>query len=326
MKNARKLLSLMLAPTLIVSMLAGCSSSTAATTAATTTAGTTAAATTAATTEAATTAVETTAAAGTTTADSSQTTAAASANQDYDGTVYKIACDAAYAPFSIQLETGKTAPGTVVTTANNMGDYYGIDVELLDAIAKYEGFTYELTPMDFSAIIPALLSGTIDGSIAGMNITDERKEKVDFSDGYYASGSALVVNKDNTDITSFEDLDGKVAACKEGTTGMTWSQDNADTYGFTVTVYPDSASMMLAVANGQADFLIEDYPVISYQITIGEQADLKVAIDAIGEVPQNGFAVAKGKNATLLAMFNEGLAAIRANGTYDQIIAEYISD
>jgi glutamine transport system substrate-binding protein len=245
------------------------------------------------------------------------------ANAGYDGTVYKIACDAAYAPFSIQLGEGDTAPGTVVTAANGMGDYYGIDVEILDAVAKYEGFQYELTPMDFSGIIPALTSGTIHGSIAGMNITEERKQSVDFSDGYYESGSALIVNKDDTSVSSFDDLKGKVAACKEGTTGMNWCQDNADKYGFTVSVYPDSASMMLAVSNKQADFMIEDYPVISYQIAIGEQGALKVSIDAIEEAPQNGFAVKKGENATLLAMFNEGLAAIRADGTYDKIVNSY---
>jgi len=259
----------------------------------------------------------------TATASSSSTAGGPTANKDYDGTVYKIACDAAYAPFSIQLGEGEKAPGTVVTSSNGMGDYYGIDVELLDAIAQYEGFKYELTPMDFSGIIPALVSGTIDGSIAGMNITEERKNSVDFSDGYYESGSALVVNKDDTSISSFDTLKGKVAACKEGTTGMNWCQDNADKYGFTVSVYPDSASMMLAVANKQADFLIEDYPVISYQISSGEQGSLKVAIDAIEEAPQNGFAVKKGENATLLAMFNEGLAAIRADGTYDKIVGEF---
>jgi len=238
--------------------------------------------------------------------------------------VYKVACDAAYAPFSIQVTDGKTAQGTVVKSSNGMGEYTGIDVEILDAIAKKEGFKYELVPMDFSGIIPALVSGTIDGSIAGMNITEERKESVDFSDGYYESGSALVVNKDDTSISSFEDLKGKVAACKEGTTGMNWSMDHKDKYGFKgVSVYPDSASMMLAVANKQADFLIEDYPVISYQIAIGEQGNLKVAIDAIEAPPQNGFAVKKGNNVDLMTKFNAGLAAIKADGTYETIINHY---
>ena len=69
--------------------------------------------------------------------------------------------------------------------------------------------------------------------------------------------------------------------------------------------------------------VVEDYPVISYQIKIGEQENLKVAIDAIEEAPQNGFAVKKGENADLLKMFNEGLQKIRDNGKYDEIIAEY---
>jgi polar amino acid transport system substrate-binding protein len=237
--------------------------------------------------------------------------------------VYKVACDAAYPPFSIQLEEGETVSGTVITSSNGMGDYYGIDVELLDAISKVEGFEYELTPMDFSSIIPALVSGTIDASIAGMNATEERRLTVDFSDGYYEAGSALVVNANDDSISSFEDLKGKIAACKEGTTGMLWSQDNAEKYGLTVKVYPDSASMMLAVANQQADFLLEDYPVISYQISIGVQENLKVAIEAIEEPPQDAFAVVKGQNQELLAMFNEGLATIRANGTYDNIINQY---
>lgn len=237
--------------------------------------------------------------------------------------VYKVACDATYPPFSIQLEEGETVSGTVVSSTNGMGDYYGIDVELLDAISNIEGFKYELNPMDFSSIIPALVSGTIDGSIAGMNATEERKATVDFSDGYYEAGSSLVVNASNTTISSFDDLEGAVAACKEGTTGMLWCQDNADKYGFTVNVYPDSTSMMLAVANEQATFLLEDYPVISYQIKIGVQEDLRVAIDAIEEPPMDAFAVVKGKNQELLTMFNDGLAKIKANGTYDKIINQY---
>jgi polar amino acid transport system substrate-binding protein len=237
--------------------------------------------------------------------------------------VYKVAIDAAYPPFSIQLDSGETREGTVVSSSNGMGDYYGIDVELLDAIAQEEGFSYDLMPMDFSAIIPALVSGTIDASIAGMNATEERKEVVDFSTGYYEAGSAMVVNAEDDSIKTFADLKGKTAASKEGTTGMLWSQDNADKYGFSVNVYPDSASMMLAVSNGQADFLLEDYPVISYQIKIGAQKDLKVAIEAVADPPQDAFAVAKGKNQDLLKMFNDGLEAIKANGTYDTIINQF---
>ena len=222
---------------------------------------------------------------------------------------FVIACDAKYAPFSME-ENGK---------------YKGIDVELLDAIAKEEGIDYELRPMDFSGIIPALVSDQIDGAIAGMNITDERKQKVDFSDGYIQSGLAVVVNKDNTSINKVEDLKGKTAAVKKGTTGAKFAEDNKDKYGLTINYYDDSPSMMLAVANGNADFLMEDYPVINYQIKIGEQAKLRIAVDSVIDPPSYGFAVKKGANAELLKKFNEGLKKIKENGTYDKIVGQYIS-
>ena len=225
-----------------------------------------------------------------------------------EGKTYIISCDQAFAPFAIQQDDGS---------------YTGIDVELLDAIAKAGGFEYELQPMDFSGIIPALVSGTIDGGMACMNITEERKESVDFSDPYYESGVALVCRADDDSISTKEDLSGKIAACKEGSIGQIWCEDNAETYGYEVTVYPDSASMMMAVTNGQADFLFEDYPTVSYQIKIGEQAGLRVAIDAVDEVGEVGFAVKKDTNGELLEKFNAGLAAIKADGTYDEIISEY---
>jgi len=237
--------------------------------------------------------------------------------------MYKIACDSAFSPFDIQVEEGEVVDATVVSSANNMGDYYGIDVEIIDAIAKDQGFDYALMPMDFSAVIPGLVSGLIDGAIAGMFATDERRETVDFSDGYYGAVLSLVVDVNDDSIASFDDLKGKIAACKEGTTNMIWCQNHADMYGFTVKVYPDTASMMLAVGNGQADFLLQSYPEISYQMSIGAHTNLKIAMEAVSEPRQLAFSVVKGKNQELLAMFNAGLAHIRANGIYDKIISNY---
>lgn len=240
----------------------------------------------------------------------SQNGESSSASEGDAEKVYTISCDQAFAPFAIQ---------------NDDGSYTGIDVELLAAIADAGGFEYELKPMDFSGIIPALVSGTIDGAMACMNITDERKESVDFSDPYYSSGVALVCREDE-DITSYDDLKGLTVAGKEGSIGAQWCEDNADKYGYTAVTYPDSVSMAMAVTDGQADCLLEDYPTISYQIKIGEHDGLKVAMDAVdgvGAPGDVGFAVKKGTNADLLEKFNKGLAAIKENGTYDEIIAEY---
>ncbi len=222
--------------------------------------------------------------------------------------VYIIACDAKYAPFSFE-ENGK---------------YKGIDVELIEAIAKAEGFKYQLKPMDFSGIIPAIKAGQIDGSIAGMNITEKRKESVDFSDGYIKSGSAIVVSSSNTDINSLDDLKGKTAAVKKGTTGAIFAEENEKKYGLKISYYDDTPSMFQAVKNGNADFLVEDYPVISYQIKVDPNSKLRVAVPEIEAAPYNGFAVNKGQNQKLLAMFNDGLKKVKANGEYNKIVGQYL--
>ena len=75
--------------------------------------------------------------------------------------------------------------------------YVGIDIELMEAIAKMEGFEVEFKPMDFGGLIPALQSGQLDGVIAGASITEERKKTVDFSEPYYDSGLVALINKNN---------------------------------------------------------------------------------------------------------------------------------
>jgi glutamine transport system substrate-binding protein len=221
---------------------------------------------------------------------------------------YLIACDAKYAPFSFE-ENGK---------------YKGIDVELLDAIAKEEKFDYELKPMDFNGIIPGITSNQLDGAIAGMSITEERKQTLDFSDGYFVSGLSLVVNKDNTNIKSVADLKGKSASLKKGTAGAKFAEDNEAKYELKLNYFDDSPSMFQAVENKNCDFLLEDYPVIAYKVKVDPNSKLKIAGDKLTNVDY-GFAVKKGENADLLKKFNEGLKKLKDNGEYDKIIGEYIA-
>ena len=221
---------------------------------------------------------------------------------------YIIACDSKYAPFSFE-ENGK---------------YKGIDVELLDAIAKEEKIEYELKPMDFDGIIPGLTSNQLDGAIAGMSITDERKKSLDFSDGYFVSGLSLVVNKDNTEINGVNDLNGKSASIKKGTAGTKFAEDNESKYGLKLNYFDDSPSMFQAVENKNCDFLLEDYPVIAYKIKVDPNSKLKIAGEKLTNVDY-GFAVKKGGNADLLKKFNEGLKKLKDNGEYDKIVDQYIA-
>lgn len=119
-----------------------------------------------------------------------------------EGKKYTIGTDLTFAPFEFQDSKGK---------------YIGIDVDLLDAIAKDQGFEVDLKPLGFDSAVQAIQSKQIDGMIAGMSITDERKKSFDFSDPYFDSGLQLAVKKGNDKIKSYDDLKGKTVAAKVGT-------------------------------------------------------------------------------------------------------------
>ncbi|MGG3467625.1 transporter substrate-binding domain-containing protein [Neobacillus pocheonensis] len=222
--------------------------------------------------------------------------------------VYKVGVDTTYPPF--EFKEGN--------------DYKGIDIELINAIAKNQGFKIELSPMDFGGIIPAMQANQLDVAIAGMSITDERKKVVDFSTPYFDAGLTVVVNKDNSSIKSVDDLKGKKIAVKKGTTGAKYAQDNAAKLGITVVQFNDSPAMFQEVSNGNADALIEDYPVISYAIA-QKDLGLKIVGDRLNG-DQYGIAVLKGQNQDLLKKIDKGLAELKKDGTYDKIIKTYLGE
>ena len=122
--------------------------------------------------------------------------------------VYKVATDTTFAPFEFE---------------NDEGNMVGIDLDLLKAIAEDQGFKYELEYVGFSAAVTALEAGEVDAVIAGMSITDERKEKYDFSDPYFDSGIGMGVLA-GSDIKSYEDLAGKQVAAKIGAEGCAFAE------------------------------------------------------------------------------------------------------
>lgn len=233
---------------------------------------------------------------------------ASSEDGDESAKTYKVGIDTTYPPFEFQ----------------EGDDYKGIDIDLITAIAEDQGFEIEFEAMDFSGIIPAMQAGQLDIAIAGMSITDERKETVDFSAPYFEAGLSLVVAEGNTEITSLEDLKGKTVAVKKGTTGAKFAVDNQEKYGYEIIQVNDSTSMFQEVANGSSDALIEDYPVISYAIA---QSDLKLEIVGDRLNGDNyGIAVLKGENDELLKKINDGLAALKESGKYDEILNTYLEE
>ena len=193
---------------------------------------------------------------------------------------YTIGIDTSFPPFEYKKDS----------------KYTGIDIELLQAIGKLEGF-------------------------AGASITEERKKSVDFSDPYYESGLVALVNKGNSTIKTVKDLEGKRLVVKNGTAGAKFAEDNLKGKA-TIRVFEDSASTLKAVENNQADAAFEDYPVIAYTIKVNPNLNVKIGTEKLTN-NEYGFMVKKGENKELLEKFNKGLKTLKENGEYQKIVDKY---
>ena len=208
---------------------------------------------------------------------------------------------------------------------DDKGDFVGIDVDILAAIAEDQGFEYELKSLGWYASIAACQAGQADGMIAGASITDERKESGwMFSDGYYNATQSMTV-KGDSDIAGFEDLEGKTVGVKTGTQGASYAESLKDEYGFDITYFEDSPTMYQAVLGGQVVSCFEDTPIMASSIKDGG-LDLKIVEGTENEGSPYGFAVFSEDSQELLDMFNAGLKDIKENGTYNEIIAKYLGE
>lgn len=221
-----------------------------------------------------------------------------------------IATDTVFKPFEYTDESG---------------NFVGIDVDILAAIAEDQGFKYELQSLGFDAAAMAVQAGQADAIIAGATI---KQERIDsgwiFSDGYYNATQTFVVSEDS-DIASYEDLKGKNVAVKNGTAGADFANSLKDEYGFTVTVFEDSPTMYQDVILGNSAACVEDTPIMAASIKEGNLA-LKIPEGMESDGAPYGLAIMDEKNQELLDMFNKGLEDIKANGTYDEIIAKYLGE
>ena len=239
--------------------------------------------------------------------ESAESTEAATENTASDK-VWIVATDTVFKPFEY-------------TNENN--EFVGIDVDLLAAIAEDQGFKYELQSLGWDAAVAAVQSGQADAIIAGATI---KQERIDsgwiFSDGYYDATQTFTVAA-GSDIKSFEDLAGKNVAVKNATAGADFANSLKDQYGFTVTVFEDSPTMYQDVILGNSAACVEDTPIMACSIKEGG-LDLEIPEGMESEGAPYGFAIMDPKNQELLDMFNAGLANIKANGKYQEIIDSYL--
>lgn len=218
--------------------------------------------------------------------------------------VWRVGTDATYAPFGFKEK--------------NTGKLDGFDIDIITAIAKEEGAEVDIQNLNFDALLPALQSNTLDIAISDMTISEERAKSVDFSNPYYIAGSGLVVNTDNTNITSFKDLEGKRIGVSIGSTGaeIAGKIPNADVRQFNLII-----DAFLELQNRGVDVVINDTPVNEFYVTNKGRGIAKVVGEDYDAAPL-GIAVKKG-NTELLDKINSGLAKIKENGKYREIYKKW---
>ena len=223
---------------------------------------------------------------------------------------YIIATDTVFKPFEY---------------TNDKGEFVGIDVDLLAAIAEDQGFEYELKSLGWDAAIAACQAQQADGMIAGASIDQKRIDSGwIFSDGYFNATQSMAVAK-NSNIKSFDDIKGKTVAAKTGTKGLEYAESLKDKYNLKITYFEDSPTMYQTVTGGQCVACFEDTPILAASIKEGD-LDLQVVEGTANEGSPYGFAVFSKDKQELIDMFNKGLANIKENGKYDEIIAKYLGE
>jgi polar amino acid transport system substrate-binding protein len=224
----------------------------------------------------------------------------------------RIGTEGAYPPFNNLTADGKLE---------------GFDIDIANALCDEMKVKCEFITQDWDGIIPALQAGKFDAIIASMSITDERKQKVDFTHKYYQTPPAIVAPKDS-DIKGVtkEDLAGKTIGAATSTTHYNYAEK---TYtDSTLKGYPSSQEFLLDIANGRVDAVTDDISVLEEWLKTPDGACCKI-VGTIKPVPEihgegAGIAVRKGET-DLVNKLNAAIDAIRASGKYKEINDKYFS-
>lgn len=225
-----------------------------------------------------------------------------------------------------EAETEETAGDTLVMGTNAEFPPYefyegqevvGIDAEMAAAVAEKLGMELKIEDMAFDSLIPALSSGKIDIVAAGMTVTEDRLEFVNFSDTY-ATGIQAIIVPEGSEIASADDLAGKTIGVQQGTTGDIFA---TDIEGATIERYAKGMEAVQSLSQGKIDAVIIDNEPAN--VFVSEVEGLQILDEAFA-VEDYAVAVAK-DNEELLDQVNAALAELKEDGTLQAIVDKYIT-
>lgn len=226
---------------------------------------------------------------------------------DASAKTYVVGTDAAYPPF-------EKLDGDKIT---------GFDVDVLNAVAEAAGIKVEIKNTGWDPLFDGIDKGTVDLGISAITITDERKQKYDFSDPYFDAYQLIMVPKDSP-VTKLSDLKGKKIGVQTATTGeAAVKKAFGDTYEG-IKGYDDTPSAVDDLFVGRVDAVVADNAVLQEYLKKYPDKVVKIIKDDAFETEQYGLMVKKG-NTELMNKINEGLKTIKSNGVYDKIFNTYFS-
>lgn len=237
--------------------------------------------------------------------DSEGTSTDTGSDASAEATVWKVCSDIPYEPFEFEGEGPRGLK------------YTGFDIDLLDAIAEDQNATLDVIDSDFDTIFASVNAGNCDVVASAVTITEERQENSLFSDPYFDADQSLLVPADS-DVATLDDLAGETIGVQTGTTGESFANENTPD-GATVKAFPDAAGLFAAINAGDIAAVLQDLPVNS------DRADKDDTVKVVSTLPtgeEYGFVVAK-ENTEVQGVLNDGLAAVRDSGTYDELFAKY---
>ena len=217
------------------------------------------------------------------------------------------------------LRVGTNAEFPPFEYVGDDGEPDGFDIALIKAIGGKLGMEVQVENMEFNSLVAAIGS-KIDVAIAGMTVDEERKQSVDFSDPYYDAVQFVIVPADS-DIKTAADLENLTIGTQLGTTGDFKVQD--DIPGATSQQYNKAVDAVNDLINGRVDAVIIDKnPALVFEKKFEGQV---VALDGADfEFETEQYAIALPKGSELVEKVNSALAELKADGTFDALVAEYI--
>ncbi|MFB4168383.1 basic amino acid ABC transporter substrate-binding protein [Virgibacillus sp. JSM 102003] len=216
-----------------------------------------------------------------------------------------------------KLVVGTDATYAPMEYMDSEGNIVGIDIDVVDAIAEAAGVEVEYKNIGWEPLFPAVENGEVDFAVSSITITEERKESFDFTDPYYFANQ-LILTKEDSDIKSYADLEGKEVSVQINTTGHVAIQE---LLGKTSSDILATETMPLAInemLNGNADAAVGDNSTVNEYIKNNPDTKLKTIEDDSFEKEYYGLMVKKG-NTEMLELLNEAIQKVKDSGELEEI-------